>query len=119
MEPVLEGVRSGERHGVYELLETVAAMSHRMFTDQRFQRLFERYVVRLDGMPGFWQLAVNLASAFETMPRVYKASWGQTHDYVRSIEETVDALYDAALGKKPIDLHDGRTLAGMVVLVPI
>src|ERR1043166_3003665 len=118
MVPELEGVRSGERHGIYELLETVAAMSHRIFTDSRFQKLFERYVVQLDGIPGFWQLAVHLASAFETMRRVYKASWGTTHDYVRSIEETVDELYKVALGKRAVDLHDGRTLSGMVVLVP-
>jgi len=119
MLPELEGVRSGERHGIYELLETVAAMSHRMFTDSRFQKLFERYVVQLDGMPGFWQLAVNLANALETLPRTYKASWGTTHDYVRSIEETVDALYDGALGRKALDLHDGRTLASFVTLVPM
>ena len=118
MVPELAGVRSGERHGIYELLETVAAMSDRMFGDARFDALFERYEEQLDGRPGFWQLAVNMANAFETLPRTYKAKWGETHDYIESVNRTVDNLFARAL-RTPLDLHDGRTLASFVTLIPM
>lgn len=117
MVPNLSGVRSGERHGIYELLETVAAMSERLFRDPSFDELYERYQDDLEGIPGFWQLAVNLASAFETLPRVYKVKWGETHDYILSVEQTVARLVDRALYEK-VDLHDGRLLSSFVTLVP-
>ena len=118
MVPDLAGVRSGERHGIYELLETVAAMSDRMFGDPQFAELFRKYEAQLDGRPGFWQLAVNLANAFETLPRTYKAKWGETHDYIESVSQTVENMFNRALTDQ-VDLRDGRTLVSFVRLVPM
>ena len=76
---------------------TVAALSDVFHRDGRFEKVYFMHGEEQGGFPAFYELVADAAIALERIARENRVSWGETHDWLASVDVMSQHLYDMLL----------------------
>lgn len=83
------------------LWEDIAAISADLHLHGNYQTFYDRYAGQLSGFSGIWKFVVVAAVRFNHLAVEQQIVWGETHEWIDSIDTYVEAIYTKALSNDP------------------